>query len=560
MTSSIIREHEPTPEDSDQPNKRRRLRRGTHGTQAADMSLITPENASDRNGWKVMPSGRILRPVRMRPSHPLPTPEDALRSKVTSKKDADKKKRKRVKDAPVRARRRTIDMTRWGSTQLKGIFLENVVSNPAAFNRHDSAEPNLTISENEEEDGDEILVEHALVDQSSFGHGNIEKAIDIVIPTPEAAVENRTPLPNIRDPSKKTSVIPPDTEALRRDTIPEAANATITDLHEETHQTLTFLAQLFGEAEATGKDWGGSESVDEDEEVRKRPPSSMPMHLDQSAVEEVPADPRGVFGRMTFSNHDDEQEQEEDQEEEQEEEEVPNGGGANEDEDKENDEEDEGQEDGDEDEDDASDEEDAMDVVSEPAPEASTSKHTSSQAASATKLKDLFAPREEEGQRHRLSCRISYANTLVSFIVGFSLLGHLDLDLELDDELDFGLVAPTIGMAVPEDTETSVLPSDSVPLVPTTVSRPQTMWTFNALEPLFFPRPSGAKKGRAKDPIEIAKERGTNWRDGKFYRTESEAEIRKQWDENKLDLTREWKRRHREAVKSRRRRGGVDGE
>jgi len=34
----------------------------------------------------------------------------------------------------------------------------------------------------------------------------------------------------------------------------------------------------------------------------------------------------------------------------------------------------------------------------------------------------------------------------------------------------------------------------------------------------------------------------------------------KRWEEAKGDLTRDWKRRHREAVKSRRRRGGVDGD
>lgn len=42
----------------------------------------------------------------------------------------------------------------------------------------------------------------------------------------------------------------------------------------------------------------------------------------------------------------------------------------------------------------------------------------------------------------------------------------------------------------------------------------------------------------------------------KFARTEDEAEIRARWEAARGELTREWKRRHREAVKSRRRRGG----
>jgi hypothetical protein len=41
-----------------------------------------------------------------------------------------------------------------------------------------------------------------------------------------------------------------------------------------------------------------------------------------------------------------------------------------------------------------------------------------------------------------------------------------------------------------------------------------------------------------------------------FARTEDEAQIRARWEAARGELTREWKRRHREAVKSRRRRGG----
>ena len=41
-----------------------------------------------------------------------------------------------------------------------------------------------------------------------------------------------------------------------------------------------------------------------------------------------------------------------------------------------------------------------------------------------------------------------------------------------------------------------------------------------------------------------------------FTRTEDEEEIRARWEVARGELTQEWKRRHREAVKSRRRRGG----
>jgi hypothetical protein len=87
---------------------------------------------------------------------------------------------------------------------------------------------------------------------------------------------------------------------------------------------------------------------------------------------------------------------------------------------------------------------------------------------------------------------------------------------------------------------------------------------FDPSDVLFFPRRADdrAPKGkrRAKDITELYAERGWDWRSAGFFRTESEDEMRARWEAQKLELTREWKRRHREAIKSRRRRGGIDGE
>ena len=41
-----------------------------------------------------------------------------------------------------------------------------------------------------------------------------------------------------------------------------------------------------------------------------------------------------------------------------------------------------------------------------------------------------------------------------------------------------------------------------------------------------------------------------------FWRREDDKEMREIWEKDKLGLTREWKRRHRDAKKQRRRRGG----
>lgn len=123
-----------------------------------------------------------------------------------------------------------------------------------------------------------------------------------------------------------------------------------------------------------------------------------------------------------------------------------------------------------------------------------------------TKLKDLFAPREQEG---------------------FSLIGHLDLASELDHDMDLNLDEPALPNAAP-----SILSAPSVVAAPTTQHG-----SLDASLPFFFPQ---------KDQV----------RRVGFVRTEDEAQIRARWEAARGELTREWKRRHREAVKSRRRRGG----
>ena len=71
-------------------------------------------------------------------------------------------------------------------------------------------------------------------------------------------------------------------------------------------------------------------------------------------------------------------------------------------------------------------------------------------------------------------------------------------------------------------------------------------------------------RARPRDVFDIAKDNGWYWRDSKvtFYRTGTEEDIRQHWEEVKVDLTRAWKKRWREAGKTSRRRkaGGDDGD
>ena len=150
------------------------------------------------------------------------------------------------------------------------------------------------------------------------------------------------------------------------------------------------------------------------------------------------------------------------------------------------------------------------------------------------------------------------SNTSNPHLIGFSLLNQLDLDLELEDEEPF----PTV--LLPPVSPVAIQPSTITPSSSTRISLPHAQITFDATQPLFFPlsveeRANRQKNAKLKDIMDVFREKGLDPQSTGFYRTESSEEIVKRWEEVKGNLTRDWKKRHREAVKSRRRRGGVDG-
>ncbi|KAF7356182.1 hypothetical protein MVEN_00949500 [Mycena venus] len=424
---------------------------------AEDMSPVTPETAAHRPGWKVTEMGRIIRPVRIRPTRPLPPPLVSSVTKTASESKETGKPPKR-RDPDSRARRRTIDMTRWGNTHLKGIFLE------------DAGQGTGYLSQDEVQE----MVEAEQSDSSSDINGDGD------VPAAAAPVELQTPAPAVKPivatsppaASKLPTPISRPTESRVSD--PTAPSADI-DLGMEKDQSLSLLNSLFGAKD----DWGGRESIgsDVDEEELLKIGGDANFEEDDDAIEFVP-----------------------------------------------------------------------MDIdVREPAPVAPpspkivevspTPQPPPKAATQATKLKDLFVSREED--------------------VGFSLLGHLDLDLELDEEL-----AHIVPSGEPAES-TQAVPQ----LAATFVTPTQTHITLDPKQPLFFPLPTSFSsasasgfnsiKARQRDILDVGKDNGWN---AHFHRTETDDEIRAKWEKEKVDLTREWNRRWREAGKVRRRRGGGDGD
>ena len=136
---------------------------------------------------------------------------------------------------------------------------------------------------------------------------------------------------------------------------------------------------------------------------------------------------------------------------------------------------------------------------------------------------------------------------------GFSLMASLDPDLELD-ELDVPL-APSIR---PNTTE-ELQPLE--PLLPS--SNVEGLFDPDPSIPLFFPTTTsfnaqqGGKKGKDAFADDVQSE---DWRG--FHKVEGENDelMKGLWEKERGELTRDWKKRHREAKKHRKRRGGVDEE
>ncbi|KAL7418106.1 hypothetical protein BDY24DRAFT_374113 [Mrakia frigida] len=163
-------------------------------------------------------------------------------------------------------------------------------------------------------------------------------------------------------------------------------------------------------------------------------------------------------------------------------------------------------------------------------------------------LKDMFAPQSDEG-------------------ASFSLLSSLPLDLDLDPSSD-----PTLSSTLPLP---SNLPSTSFSSYPTTSTQDLASSATTSLTatfkpdasiPYFFPFLHLSEAERAKGPklqaksvLELEREKEGEGVGG-FWRKDTEEEMQARWEQDHLELTREYKKRHREAVKRRRRRGAVDGE
>jgi len=322
------------------------------------MSLVTPEAARTRGGWRVTEMGRVVRVMRMRPERPLEPPR-ATTSAGSKKREIDgkggtRKQKKRVKPPPARARRRTIDPTRWDSVHLKGIWLDAEVagaveSNAGLGRSGDRNQVDVT----EDADGHIIPRKRRAGEAES---SDDENDYESVVETEDEDNDHESASSLV--PESAFSPLPP----LELPPTASAVGENVS-LSEEQLASLALLHSLFNDKDGD-EGWGGQESLSdvEDAHLERRGESQAGtrMVIDEGADGAIEEVPRAKFKDMEIG----------------------------------------------------SDTSDGMEsqVKSQPQPMPQPEKTTQNETR--TKLKDLFAPKEDEGA-------FCYFNYTASFLSPF---------------------------------------------------------------------------------------------------------------------------------------------
>ncbi|KAI6000423.1 hypothetical protein F5J12DRAFT_260771 [Pisolithus orientalis] len=202
------------------PPRTPRLKRRQLAFPSTTLPLDTPlsrNDAAKTPGWVVLPSGRVVRPMRMRPLRPLEPTRAMGGWQGTRGKTGKKAKKKKV--PPLRARRRLIDPTKWDSTYLTGAFLETlVVPSVSSLPFGSAAQPTELESDEEECNGEYVPSQNSS---------------NIILEGQPPSQTTPTPTANFSNPRFGTDVN--------------------IDIRKETSAALTLLNTIFGETDEWGR-------------------------------------------------------------------------------------------------------------------------------------------------------------------------------------------------------------------------------------------------------------------------------------------------------------------
>lgn len=144
-------------------------------------------------------------------------------------------------------------------------------------------------------------------------------------------------------------------------------------------------------------------------------------------------------------------------------------------------------------------------------------------------------------------------------------MASLGADVEMDEELDIPLSTTQAGKKV-DELELLQFTTGVQGLFDSSASIPYFFPPANSVIPQEYRQTETAGAG-GRGPAgggagaRNAYEEDTQKEDWtSFWRQETDEEMKAIWEKDRLELTREWKKRHREAKKHRKRRGGNGAE
>ncbi|KAH0826919.1 hypothetical protein J3R83DRAFT_4512 [Lanmaoa asiatica] len=513
--------------------KRTRARNYGQPSSTLPLTPLSAAAAASTSGWIVTPSGRVVRPMRMRPERPLePMGSEPSASKV---KGMNGKMKKRAKPPPIRARRCRIDPTKWDSAYLKGVFLDTV-SVPLPTPK-DALEPPILVKGDIVDEEDEEETEEYNTDSAAFV-GIVQNEVQPPQPVSQLVQDRARPIMSAQRSQEA---------ALATSSRIQEATVSI-DVRDEANAALEMLGKMFGDKE----NWDGRESIDEMEDSGDEKTGENEMQVDEESEFEIV--PRG-FGKGERGK-------------------IPKNKG------KDNGKSGEVARFGHEDAVDvepARDRDVEMEEISPP-----VSIEVSAEPAPRTNLKALFAPREEGSSGLFYPCQTAEGSFVL--LVSFSLLDHLDLDLDFELDADIlGISAPSGASQGNDHLSAVVLPTPHViqTFATTSTTKAPSRVPLDLSLPLLFPLPDSLPHShtspsnptttihRHSTPTCIlfpsaTRVRGLYHLPSSITFTRSPQDttetIRETWEKDKSSLTCEWKKAWREARGSRRGKVGARDE
>ena len=120
-----IEEEAEQSEEAEKKKRKKKKRSKAVESQKVNQPVTIKDVEAGEWGWKTTPAGHLLRPLHLRPSHPLPLPSARPVAETEGTEKKERKRKAKSTRALTRAKRVTVDPSRYGAVHLAGPILDD---------------------------------------------------------------------------------------------------------------------------------------------------------------------------------------------------------------------------------------------------------------------------------------------------------------------------------------------------------------------------------------------------------------------------------------------------